>query len=155
MSLEKVREELSKYKIEDRILEFDDSSATAEMAANLVGSKISQIAKSIAFDVDGRTVVVVTSGDMKIANPKFKKKFGQKPKMLKGDEVEKRTNHPIGGVCPFGLLEGVELYLDESLKRFETIYPACGSSNSAIGLSIEELEKYTNYKEWLDLSKES
>ncbi|MDY6064925.1 MAG: YbaK/EbsC family protein [Finegoldia sp.] len=155
MSLEKVRQELKKYGLEERVLVFEQSSATADLAADLVGVSPGQIAKSLAFDVDGRTVMILVSGDRKIANPKYKEKFGQKPKMLRVDEVEERTGHPVGGVCPFAVEDGVEIYLDSSLKRYDVVYPACGSANSSIGLRIGELEKYTNYREWVDLSKES
>ena len=140
MAIERAREWLKKWGLEERILEFDTSSATVELAAQAVGCEPEKIAKTMSFLVDGAPVLIVTAGDQKIDNHKFKETFHTKAKMLSPDEVEERVGHAVGGVCPFGVREGVTVYLDESLKRFETVYPACGSSNSAIGLSIGELE---------------
>lgn len=153
MSLEKVKEYFKKYGIEERIQEFEESSATVELAANAVGCEMGNIAKTLSFKVGEQPILIVVAGDVKIDNKKYKAKFNTKAKMLAPDEVEELIGHKVGGVCPFAIKDGVKVYLDESLKRFEYIYPAAGSSNSAIRLSIEELEKYSNYIEWVDVSK--
>ncbi len=153
MSIEIVREYLKKYDMDSRILEFDVSSATVELAAQALGCEGCRIAKTLSFDVNGKTVLVVAAGDAKIDNPKYKAQFGTKAKMLSYDEAEPRIGHAVGGVCPFGVNEGVEVYLDESLKRFETVFPACGSSNSAIELTLAELEKLSNFISWIDVCK--
>ena len=137
----------------DRILEFDVSSATVELAAAALGCEPERIAKSLSFLVDDGAVLVVTAGDARIDNPKYKAQFGTKAKMLSPVQVESLVGHAVGGVCPFGINPGVKVYLDVSLKRFETIFPACGSSNSAIELSLEEMEKYSGYLEWIDVCK--
>ncbi len=153
MSIEKVREYLSQYGVADRILEFTVSSATVELAASALNCKPCQIAKSMAFQMGEGAVLVVAAGDVKIDNSKFKAEFGTKAKMVQIADVESLIGHAVGGVCPFGINEGVEVFLDESLKRFETVYPACGSSNSAIALSISELESFSAYKKWVDVCK--
>ncbi len=153
MAIERAREWLKKWGLEERILEFDTSSATVELAAQAVGCEPEKIAKTMSFLVDGAPVLIVTAGDQKIDNHKFKETFHTKAKMLSPDEVEERVGHAVGGVCPFGVREGVTVYLDESLKRFKTVYPACGSSNSAIGLSIGELEACSGYRAWVDACK--
>lgn len=153
MSIEKVRSYFENLGIADRIQEFDVSSATVELAAKALGCEPEKIAKSMSFAIGNTAILIVCAGDTKIANAKYKAKFGTKAKMLSFDEVQEKIGHAVGGVCPFSVNEGVTVYLDESLKRFEIIYPACGSSNSAIGLSIEELEKYSNFKEWVDVCK--
>ena len=153
MAIEKVRGYFKQFGIEDRIQEFSVSSATVELAAKALGCKPEKIAKSMSFSVDGKPIIIVCAGDAKIANPKYKLQFNTKAKMLAFDEVEEKIGHAVGGVCPFALNDGVDVYLDESLKRFDTVYPACGSSNSAIGLTIEELEKYSNFKKWVDVCK--
>lgn len=153
MAIEKVREYFKSLGIEDRIQEFSVSSATVELAAQALGVEGARIAKSMSFMVDGHAVLVVAAGDARIDNRKFKDFFHTKAKMLSPDEVNSLIGHAIGGVCPFAVNEGVVTYLDESLKRFETVFPACGSSNSAIGLTVEELEKYSGYKEWTDVCK--
>ncbi len=153
MSIEKVRSYLKELNIDSRIREFDVSSATVSLAAKALGCNEQRIAKTLSFHVNERIVLVVAAGDTKINNSKFKKFFGTKAKMLSADEAESLIGHAVGGVCPFAVNPGVEIYLDESLKRFETVFPACGSSNSAIELSIEELEKYSNYKQWIDVCK--
>lgn len=152
MSFEKAKKHLEKYGFESRIKEFDTSSATVALAAQALGCEEAHIAKTLSFAVsEERTVLIVTAGDTKVNNGKFKAFFGVKAKMLAFEEVEAKIGHAVGGVCPFGVNEGVEVYLDESMKRFEKIYPACGSSNSAVELSIEELEKCSEFKSWVDI----
>lgn len=153
MSIEKVREYFKKFGIENRILEFDVSSATVELAAQALGCEGCRIAKTISFMVDGGAVLIVCAGDAKIDNAKYKAYFGTKAKMLSYEEASELIGHAVGGICPFATNEGVKIYLDESLKRFETIFPACGSSNSAIELTIPELEKYSSYIDWIDVCK--
>ena len=153
MSIEKVKAYFSQYGIADRVREFEVSSATVELAAQALNCEPCRIAKTLSFMVDGHAVLIVAVGDAKIDNPKYKAQFGTKAKMLTPDEAETLIGHAVGGVCPFAVNEGVTVYLDNSLKRFETVFPACGSSNSAIELSIEELEKYSGYAAWIDVCK--
>ena len=137
----------------DRIQEFDVSSATVELAAQALNCEGCRIAKSLSFKVADQPIVVVVAGDVKIDNAKYKHQFGAKAKMLTVEEAVELIGHAVGGVCPFAVNEGVTVYLDESLKRFETVFPACGSSNSAIELTIEELETYSGYTEWVNVCK--
>lgn len=153
MSIEKVRKYFSSLGIEDRILEFDVSSATVELAAKALNTEGKRIAKTLSFLVGERAVLVVAAGDAKIDNKKFKAFFHTKAKMLSPEQVTELIGHAVGGVCPFAVKSGVDVYLDESLKRFETVFPACGSSNSAVELTIPELEKYYGFKEWVDVCK--
>lgn len=153
MSIEKVREYFISKGIGEKVREFDLSSATVELAAKVLGYEECRIAKSMSFKIDDKAIIVVTAGDVKIDNAKYKAKFHTKAKMLQYDEVEPMIGHRVGGVCPFAINDGVIVYLDESLKRFETVFPACGSSNSAIELTIPELEQYSNYFEWIDVCK--
>ncbi len=153
MSLKSVKDYFRTHGIEERIQEFDVSSATVELAASALHCEPQRIAKTLSFLVEGQAVLIVAAGDAKIDNPKYKTKFGKKAKMLSPDEVEILVGHAVGGVCPFAVNEGVKVYLDISLKRFDTVFPACGSSNSAIELTIEELEKYSSYMEWVDVCK--
>ena len=153
MSVEKVKEYFKKYNIENRIQEFEESSATVELAAKALNCEPKRIAKTLSFKVGDEPILIVVAGDAKIDNAKYKAQFNKKATMLKFDEVENLIGHAVGGVCPFAINEGVKVYLDDSLKRFKTVYPACGSSNSAIELSIEELEKYSNYKSWINVCK--
>lgn len=153
MSIEKVRAYFAQYGIEDRIKEFDVSSATVELAAKAVGVEPSRIAKTLSFLVDESCILIVAAGDAKIDNPKYKATFHTKAKMLPHDEVPAYTGHAVGGVCPFAVREGVKVYLDQSLKRFETVFPAAGSANSAIELTIPELERYTPGSAWIDVCK--
>ncbi len=153
MAIEKVKAYFREYGMEERIQEFDVSSATVELAAKALRCEPQRIAKTLSFMVENEAVLIVTAGDAKIDNPKYKAKFGKKAKMLLLDEVEILVGHAVGGVCPFAVNEGVIVYLDISLKRFETVFPACGSSNSAIELTIPELEKYSGYAEWVDVCK--
>ncbi len=154
MSIEKVREYFDQFGMKDRVLEFDRSSETVELAAQTVGCEPKQITKTMSFLVGDDTILICLAGDAKIANAKYKKQFGMKAKMISFDDVEDLIGHQVGGVCPFAIKEGVKVYLDESLKRFETVYPAAGSGNSAIELTIPELEKYSNYTEWIDIAKD-
>ena len=153
MAIEKVKAFFAQHGMADRIHEFDVSSATLELAAKALNCEPCRIAKTLSFMVNGKAVLIVTAGDTKIDNPKYKAQFGTKAKMLKADEVTELIGHSVGGVCPFGINDGVSVYLDISLKRFNTVFPACGSSNSAIELTIEELEKYSNFLEWIDVCK--
>ena len=153
MSIEKVRQYFQPLGREQDILEFETSSATVELAAQAAGVIPARIAKTLSFLVDEGCVLIVTAGDAKIDNSKFKAMFHAKAKMLSPEQVYSFTGHAVGGVCPFAVNEGVDVYLDESLKRFETVFPACGSSNSAIELTIPELEQFSGYKAWVDVCK--
>ena len=153
MSIERVRAFFKTYDMDGRILEFPVSSATVELAAQAVGCEPCRIAKTLSFKVGDRTVLIAAAGDAKVDNRKYKDFFGTKAKMLTAEEAETLIGHAVGGVCPFADNEGVEVYLDESLKRFETVFPACGSSNSAIELSMEEMETYSRAKAWIDVCK--
>ncbi len=154
MAFERAKAHLEKYGLSDRVHVFDTSSATVALAAAALGCDEAHICKSLSFKVDeDRIVLVLTSGDCKIDNAKYKAFFGKKATMLSFEECEEKIGHAVGGVCPFGINEGIEVYLDESMKRFEKMYPACGSSNSAVELTIPELEKCSGYKEWIDVCK--
>lgn len=153
MSIEKVRKYFKDKGIEDRIQEFDVSSATVALAAQALNCEECRIAKTLSFHVGDEVVLIVAAGDVKIDNPKYKAMFNTKAKMLSFDEAEPLIGHAVGGVCPFAVNEGVKVYLDVSLKRFETVFPACGSSNSAIELSMDELEKYSGAVAWIDVCK--
>ena len=153
MAIEKVRNYFAGCGMADRILEFDSSSATVELAANALGCEPCRIAKTLSFMVGEAPILIVAAGDAKVDNAKYKAKFGKKAKMLTPDEVMQLIGHAIGGVCPFAVNDGVTVYLDESLKRFTTVFPACGSSNSAIELTIPELEEHSGFVEWVDVCK--
>ncbi len=153
MSIERARAYLRNFGIEDRVRELSESSATVALAAEALGCAPQRIAKTLSFLVNEQAILIVAAGDVKIDNSKYKKYFGAKAKMLSADEVTALIGHAVGGVCPFGVNEGVKIYLDESLKRFETVFPACGSSNSAIELTIPELEQYSGYECWVDVCK--
>ncbi len=153
MSFAAAKEHLKKYGLESRIMEFDVSSATVSEAAKAINCKEEEIVKTLSFTVDGKPILIAASGDSKIDNAKFKAEFQTKAKMIPFDEVEKMTGHAAGGVCPFGINEGAEVYLDISLKQFTTVYPACGSSNSAVKLTVNELETASCYKKWVDVCK--
>lgn len=153
MSVEKVKNYFKAFGIDGRIQEFDVSSATVELASKALNCEPCRIAKTLSFMVDNNPILIVTAGDMKIDKGKYKTQFGTKAKMLKADEVTQLVGYSVGGVCPFAVNEGVKIYLDESLKRFETVFPACGSSNSAIELTISELEKYSSFISWVDVCK--
>lgn len=155
MSIEKVKEYLKKFNKDKYVHELNDSSATVELAAQALDVEPARIAKTISFKSknDDRCILLVTAGDTKIDNSKFKHKFGLKAKMLNYDEVLKLTGHPVGGVCPFANPEGAEVYLDESLKRFDSVFPACGTPNSAIELTCDELYTISNCVKWVDVCK--
>lgn len=153
MAIEKVKEYFKRLGIDGRVLEFDVSSATVELAAQALNCEPCRIAKSLSFLVDGAAVLVVAAGDARVDNAKFKAKFHVKAKMLSPADTEALIGHAVGGVCPFAVNDGVKVYLDESLKRFATVFPACGSSNSAIELTLPELEQYSSYAEWVDVCK--
>ncbi len=153
MSIERVREYFSQYGLEQRILEFDTSSATVELAAQAVGCIPARIAKTLSFRVGDQAVLIVAAGDAKVDNAKFKAQFHTKATMLKPEEVTEKVGHAVGGVCPFGVKAGTKVYLDESLRRFETVFPAAGSSNSAIELNLSELEQYSGSLGWIDVCK--
>lgn len=153
MSIEKVRAYFREQGMEDRVIEFPVSSATVALAAEALHCEPGHIAKTLSFHLGDRVLLVVAAGDVKIDNGKYKAAFGQKAKMLAFEEAEPLIGHGVGGVCPFAVNDGVEVCLDESLKRFEMVYPACGSANSAIGLTIPELEKYSGSLGWVDVCK--
>lgn len=152
MSIERVRAYFAAQGIADRIQEFDVSSATVELAAQALGVDGARIAKTLSFKLGERVILVVCAGDAKVDNRRYKDRFGGKASMLSHDEAATLIGHAVGGVCPFAVNEGVEIYLDESLKRFTTVYPAAGSSNSAVEMTMEELEQYSGGS-WVDVCK--
>lgn len=152
MAIDKVKNYFKKYNMDNRVLEFNESSATVEDAAKALNTEGKRIAKTLSFRAKDDILLIVLAGDAKVNNGKYKHTFGDKAHMLTFDEVNTLIGHPVGGVCPFAVNDGVKIYLDESLKRFETVFPACGSANSAIELSIPELEKYSNFISWVDVS---
>lgn len=153
MSIQKVREYFAQWGMEDRVQELSQSSATVEEAAAALHTEGKRIAKSMSFLVDDQPILVIFAGDARVDNHKFKMRFHKKATMIKHDDVERLIGHPVGGVCPFDINPGVAVYLDESLQRFQTVFPACGSANSAIELTLPELETYSHAKEWVDVSK--
>ncbi len=154
MSRERARAHLKKYGFEDRIREFEESSATVELAALAVGVIPARIAKTLSFKVKDNVILIVTAGDAKVDNGKYKAFFGAKAKMLMNGEVEELTGHSVGGVCPFGAMDEVKTYLDISLKRFDTVFPAAGTAASAVKLTCDELYKCSCALEWIDVCKE-
>lgn len=153
MSIEKVRAYFKTKGIDGRIQEFEISSATVPLAAKALQCEEGRIAKTLSFRLKEKVILIVAAGDTKIDNAKYKSQFGTKAKMLSFDEAEPLVGHAVGGVCPFAVNEGVDIYLDVSLKRFSTVFPACGSSNSAIELSLQELEAYSGFIQWIDVCK--
>ena len=153
MSIERVRAYFRALNMEQRVLEFDVSSATVELAAKALNCEGCRIAKTLSFRVGEKCILIVAAGDARIDNAKYKARFSAKAKMLSHEEAETEIGHAVGGVCPFAVNEGVEVWLDESLKRFETVFPACGSSNSAIELTCDELEKYSKCMGWVNVCK--
>ena len=153
MSIEKVRAYFREYNMEDRVMEFQVSSATVELAAQALHCEPGRIAKTLSFMTGNGPILIVTAGDARIDNARYKARFAAKAKMLTPEEAVALIGHALGGVCPFAVNEGVAVYLDESLKRFETVFPACGSSSSAIELTIPELETYSRFSEWVDVCK--
>ncbi len=155
MANDKVKAYFRQFGMEERIQEFDTSSATVELAAAALHCEPQRIAKTLSFLADGQAILIVAAGDVKIDNSKYKAQFKTKAKMLSAQQAETMIGHAVGGVCPFAVEEGVNIYLDQSLKRFTTVYPACGSANSAIELTIPELEKYSGAAAWINVCKES
>ncbi|HJA32314.1 MAG TPA: YbaK/EbsC family protein [Candidatus Eisenbergiella pullicola] len=153
MSIQRARAYLTTLGMQDRIREFPVSSATVELAASALGVEGKRIAKTLSLWLEDRVILLVAAGDAKIDNAKYRHRFGKKAKMLSFEEVEPAVGHGVGGVCPFGINEGIEVYLDVSLKRFETVFPACGSDNSAVELTPEELERCSCAKDWVDVCK--
>ena len=153
MSVEKVRAYFDACGLPGQVMEFAQSSATVGEAAAVLGCEPGRIAKTLAFAAGEKVFLIVAAGDARIDNAKYKASFGCKAKMLPREETETRTGHPAGGVCPFAVNDGVEVYLDDSLKRFNPVFPACGSANSAIELSLSELERYSVAKGWVDVCK--
>ena len=154
MSIEKVKAYFATFGMADRILEFSVSSATVELAAQALNCEGCRIVKTLSFNVNGKAILICAAGDAKVDNAKYKARFGVKAKMLTHEEAASMIGHAVGGVCPFAINEGVTVYLDESLKRFKTVFPACGSSNSAIELTCAELERYScAFVEWVDVCK--
>lgn len=154
MSFINAKEHLKKFHLEEKVLEFPVSSATVHDAAIALHCEEKEIAKTLAFLVEQKPILIVTAGDQKIDNAKFKENFHEKAKMIPFTEVEEKVGHAVGGVCPFGIKEKVFVYLDTSLKRFSFVYPACGSSNSAVKLTLEELELASSFQKWIDVCKE-
>lgn len=153
MSIEKVRAYFASFGMEDRILEFPVSSATVELAAQALNCEPCRIVKTLSFSVNGTPILIAAAGDAKVDNAKYKARFGVKARMLSHDDAAALIGHAVGGVCPFAVNEGVQVYLDISMKRFETVFPAAGSGNSAIELTIPEMEKYSGYSDWVDVCK--
>lgn len=153
MSIENVKKWLEQWDAAGRVLELDLSSATVELAARALGCEEQRIAKTLSFEEEDGCILIVAAGDARVNNGKFKAYFGKKPKMLPLDQVEEKTGHGVGGVCPFAVKDGVKVYLDESLKRFTTVFPACGSSNSAIEVTLSELEQFSKALGWVDVCK--
>lgn len=155
MSIETAKNHLSRWQRDGDVIILGQSSATVELAAVALGVKGAEIAKSISlYNNDGGVILLVVSGHRKVDSRKFRDDFGLKAKMLAFEDVEPLVGHPVGGVCPFGVNSGVKIYLDESLKQFNFVYPACGSANSAIKLSIGELEEFSEFEKWVDVTKE-
>ena len=155
MSFLKAKEHLTRYGCENKIIEFDVSSATVREAALALNCNEDEIAKTLSFYIDETPILIIVSGSSKIDNSKYKKEFKKKAKMIPFDEVENKIGHAVGGVCPFGINKNIDIYLDISLKEHQIVYPACGSSNSAVKLTIEELEKNSNFKKWVDVCKKN
>lgn len=153
MAFDVAKEYLEKLGLGDRVMEFEESSATVELAALAVGCEPARIAKTLSFLVDGKAILIVAAGDVKVDNHRYKEQFKIKAKMLSAEEVVELVGHAVGGVCPFGVKEGVRVFLDQSLKRFDVVYPACGSANSAVKLTIPELEQCSGFEAWVDVCK--
>ncbi len=153
MSMERARAHLEAFRVAERIQEFDVSSATVDLAAQALGVEGARIAKTLSFKLDSGCILIVAAGDARIDNHKFKEQFHKKATMPSPDEVLEQIGHPVGGVCPFGINDGVAVYLDQSLKRFATVFPAAGTANSAIELAIDELYQFSGAKCWVDVCK--
>lgn len=153
MSLDKAKNYLKKFNLDNKILEFGTSSATVELAAETLNCEPGRIAKTMSFLLKDKPILIILAGDIKIDNNKYKNEFHTKAKMINFNDVENIIGHAAGGVCPFGINDGIEVYLDESLKKYETVFPACGSSNSAIELTIKQLEETSKYLKWINIGK--
>ena len=153
MSIQKVRDYFSQWGMEDKVMELTESSATVEEAAAALHTEGRRIAKTMSFLVGDQPILIGFAGDARVDNHKYKERFHKKASMIKADQVEDLIGHPVGGVCPFAIHPGVDVYLDESLKRFHTVFPACGTANSAIELTLDELMTYSKAREWVDVSK--
>ena len=153
MSIERARAHLIKHSLSERIIEFEVSSATVALAAAALGTEEARIAKTLSFETPEAIILIVTAGDVKISNAKYKEFFHTKAKMLSYDTVEARIGHGVGGVCPFGVNEGVRVYLDVSLRRFDTVYPAAGTASSAVRLTVDELERASESLGWIDVTQ--
>ncbi|MBQ6539014.1 MAG: YbaK/EbsC family protein [Bacilli bacterium] len=154
MSFTRAKEYIGKFGLAGNIMEFNESSATVDEAAHAIGCDGDEIGKTLSFLIGEDPILILVSGNARIDNSKYKQEFKTKAKMIKFDDVERLIGHAVGGVCPFGVNDNVKIYLDESLKKHEIIYPAAGSSNSAVKLTISELEEITNYEKWIDVCKE-
>ena len=153
MSLKKAKQHLTKYNLQDKIIILEESSATVELAANALHVEQARITKTLAFVIDSGPILVLIAGDVKIDNAKYRQQFSLKAKMVSFDDCEKLIGHPAGGICPFGINDNINVYLDVSLKRFTSVFPACGTGNSAIELTITQLEQCSQYKQWIDVTK--
>lgn len=153
MSVERVREYLKQWNLDGEVREFDLSSATVELAAQALGCEPGRIAKTMSFYIDGEVVLIVMAGDARLDNRKYKDYFHTKALMIHRDEVKSMTGHPVGGVCPFDVLDGVDVYLDKSLKRYDVVYPAAGSGNSAVRMTLAQLEAASHCKGWIDVAR--
>ena len=153
MAIEKVKRHFEEIGEPERVIEFEESTATSELAAQALGCEVGRIAKTISLMVDGKPILILLAGDMKVDNKKFKTQFGTRPKMIPIDEVERLIGHAVGGVCPFAVNDGVTIYLDDSLKRFDVVYPAAGNDKSCARFGIDELEKYIDTAGWVDVAK--
>lgn len=153
MSVEKVKKYLERFGAQNRVMEFDVSSATVELAAAALNCEEGKIAKTLSFMLGEKPILIVTAGDARIDNKKYKTHFGAKAKMLTPEQAVELVGHAVGGVCPFAVNDGVKIYLDESLKKYDTVFPACGSGNSAIEVTIEELERFSGFEAWVDVCK--
>lgn len=153
MSIEKVKAYFASFGMEERVMEFPVSSATVELAAQAIGCEPGRIVKTLSFNVNGAAILIAAAGDAKVDNARYKARFGVKARMLSHDDAAAMIGHAVGGVCPFAVNDGVQVYLDVSMKRFETVFPAAGSSNSAIELTIPEMEKYSGFTDWVDVCK--
>ena len=153
MSFEKAKNHLTEYNLQSKIMQFEVSSATVKEAAVAVGCKEAEIAKTLSFVIGESPILIVVAGDCKIDNGKYKARFSTKAKMIAFEDVERLVGHAVGGVCPFGINDGVKVYLDSSLKRFQKVYPACGSSNSAVEMTLSQLEQASRFEEWIDVCK--
>ncbi len=153
MSVEKVKKFFAELGEPEKVVEFNESTATSEEAASVLNCEVGRIAKTISVFADKKPILILLGGDMKLDNKKFKAQFGTRPKMIPIEEVENFIGHAVGGVCPFAVNDGVKIFLDESLKRFDFIYPAAGSSNSIVKINLIELEKYIKSAGWVDVAK--